>query len=354
MRVLSFLFFAILILACDELSFTDEETQGDSLIDIKKVEEKPEKLPDKSKEVKISPPELEEEPPEIKTPEEILEEETVFISEDMNLEKDTVIQNRKVVLDMITIKTFEYNLVIIAEEFISNHSVIQNFPEGQKAKKSHHGRDGGNIQIEAGIAKGELQLILNGEKAGFVSGFRHLSGREKKALKGHDGEDGYNAVYRPACQTYYIPIIWMPIDQDCWDVCSVFPTAGSPGGKGRRGLPGFDGKNGGSSGSFYLKAFELSDFHLTDIKNIPGEGSKGSKGSLGGRGGRGGENGKDRKDLCDDDLPRRKDGKRGARGSWGKSGRNGQKGTVCLEKLLKDNTTSLEKEASKKENIICY
>ena len=100
--------------------------------------------------MKNSPPELEEEPPEIKTHEEILEEEITFISEDMNLKKDTVIQNRKVVLDMITIKTFEHNFFILAEEFISNHSVIQNFSCG-------------NIQVEAGIAKGELRLILNGE-----------------------------------------------------------------------------------------------------------------------------------------------------------------------------------------------
>ena len=355
MRFLNFLFFVFLILSgCDELSFTDEETQGESLIDIKKVEEGPEKLPDKSQEVKDSPPELEEEPPEIKEPEEIPEEEITFISEDMNLKKDTVIQNRKVVLDMVEIKTFKYDLFIIAEEFVSNHSVIQNFPEGQRAKKSHHGKNGGNIQVEAGIAKGELQIILNGEKAGLVSRFRHLSGREKKALRGHDGENGYNAIYRPVCEILYIPIIWIPIDEDCWDVCSVFPTSGSPGGNGRRGLPGFDGKNGGDSGSFHLKAFELSEFHLMDIKNIPGEGSKGSKGSFGGFGGKGGENGKDRRDLCDDDLPRPKDGKKGARGSWGRNGKAGKKGEVCLEKLLKDNTASLEKEVSEKENIICY
>ena len=360
MRFLSFLFFAFLILSgCDELSFTDAETQGEGFIDVKEVREEPEKpeqSPENLQEVKTLPllPETEELPPETKAPEEIPEEETTLISKNMELTKDTVIQNRKVVLDMITIKTFEHNLVILAEEFISNHSVIQNFPENQKTNKFYNGKNGGNIQIETETAKGELQLILNGEKAGHVPKTRHLSRNKKKELKGHDGENGYNAVYRPACQTYYIPIIWMPIAQDCWDVCSAFPTAGDHGGEGRPGLPGFEGKNGGNSGSFHLKAFELSDFHLTDIKNNPGPGSKGGKGSLGGAGGRGGANGRDEKDLCDDDLPRRQDGERGSRGAWGKDGNNGKKGTVCLEKLLKENATPLDNEDSNKENVICY
>ena len=355
MRFLIFLFFTFLIFSCDELSFTDTKTQRTSLIDTNKTEEKTETTLDNSNEVEVSPAETEQQTPENETPDEIPEEETIFISENMELTKDTVIQNRKVVLDMTTIKTFEHNLVIIAEEFISNHSVIQNFPEGEKAKRSHHGRNGGNIQIEAETAKGELQLISNGEKAGSISPFRHLSKSEREELKGHDGENGYNAVYRPACQTYHIPIIWMPIAQDCWDVCSAFPTAGDPGGDGRPGLPGFTGKNGGGSGSFHLKAFELSDFHLTDIKNIPGEGSKGSKGSPGGAGGRGGKNGRDDKDLCNDDLPsRRQNGKRGTRGAWGKKGQTGKKGTICLEKLLKEKPVSLETGDPKKESVICY
>ena len=65
------------------------------------------------------------------------EDEITLISEDFELEKDTVIQNRKVVLNMVAIKTFEHDLTIKSEEFVSNHSVIQNFPEGQKAKKGN-------------------------------------------------------------------------------------------------------------------------------------------------------------------------------------------------------------------------
>ena len=43
-----------------------------------------------------------------------------------------------------------------------------------------------------------------------------------------------------------------------------------------RALWDIQGKNGGSSGSFHLKAFELSEFHLTNIQNNPGPGSEGS------------------------------------------------------------------------------
>ena len=164
MRFLNFLFFTFLILSgCDELSFTDVETQGKGLIEAKKTGEEPETTPDNLNEVEASPSEIEEQ-----TPDEISEKETTLISENMELTKDTVIQNRKVVLDMATIKTFEHDFFIMAEEFISNHSIIQNFPEGQKAKKFHNGKAGGNILIETGTAKGELQLILSEERERLV------------------------------------------------------------------------------------------------------------------------------------------------------------------------------------------
>ena len=60
---------------------------------------------------------------------EIPEEEITTISEEVVLAEDTVIQNTRVVLDMASIKTSEHDLVIIADEFISNHSVIQNFSQ---------------------------------------------------------------------------------------------------------------------------------------------------------------------------------------------------------------------------------
>ena len=192
MRVSNFLFAGLLILSgCDDLSFTDVETQGGGLVDIKKTGKEP--LDDSGKDT-VQPEKSQ--PTENESPDAISEEETTLISEDMELAKNTVIQNRRVVLNMITIKTFEYDLFVLAEEFVSHHSVIQNFPEGQKAERKHNGKNGGNILIETKMAQGELQLILNGEDAGPVPTFEILSNNERSKLKGHDGENGYNAVYR--------------------------------------------------------------------------------------------------------------------------------------------------------------
>ena len=219
--------------------------------------------------------------PESKPPEEVKpplsEDEITLILEDLELEGDTVIQNRKVVLNIVEIKTFEHDLTIKAEEFISNHSIIQNFPEGQKAKKRKHGKNGGNILIESENAKGELQLILNGEEAGRVSNQEIISKKERAKLKGRRGQRGRDAVYKTHCRSGgvslslgFVPIVSIPVGQKCQDECVSPPTAGQNGGNGLQGIPGSDGKKGGDSGSFYLTAFELSDFHLTSIQNNPG------------------------------------------------------------------------------------
>ena len=308
---------------------------------------------------------LENEIPESKPSEEVKpplsEEEIILISEDLELEKDTVIQNRKVVLNMVAIKTFEYDLTIKSEEFVSNHSVIQNFPEGQKAKKRKHGKNGGNILIEAENAKGELQLILNGEEAGRVSNQEIISKKERAKLKGRRGQRGRDAVYKTHCRSggvslslAFVPIVSIPVGQKCQDECVSPPTAGQNGGNGLQGIPGSDGKKGGDSGSFYLTAFELSDFHLTSIQNNPGIGSKGSRGSLGGWPGERGRNGRDIKKICNHRLSPTSKGKKGKRGPSGRNGKNGKKGTVCLEKLIEDTDNSWERGNQQEENTICY
>ncbi|MDE0518543.1 MAG: hypothetical protein OXH36_03175 [Bdellovibrionales bacterium] len=70
---------------------------------------------------------------------------------------------------MVTIQTLQHDLTILAEEFVSNHSFIRNFPEGQTANKKENGRNGGHVLIKAKIAKGSLGLILSGENGGYVS-----------------------------------------------------------------------------------------------------------------------------------------------------------------------------------------
>ena len=61
---------------------------------------------------------------------------------------------------MVTIQTLQHDLTIIAEEFISNHSFIQSFPEGQTANKKEIGRSGGHVLIKAKTAKGKNFYFL--------------------------------------------------------------------------------------------------------------------------------------------------------------------------------------------------
>ena len=171
-----------------------------------------------------------------------LEEEITVISEDLELKEDTVIQNRKVILDMVLIKTFEHNLFIKAEEFVSNHSVIRNFPESEKAKKKMNGRNGGNILISTERAIGELQLVLSGEEAGSVPRRRFISKEHKESLRGQKGRDGSSAVYKKVCrkmtiplalQSISIPIFSNPLSiRKCWEECIALPTVGEDGGEG--------------------------------------------------------------------------------------------------------------------------
>ena len=306
---------------------------------------------EKVTEWKISRKETERQIPEtepIEEKEPLSPDEITIVSGVLELEKDTVIQNRRVVLNMVTVKTFEHDLTIRSEEFVSNHSVIQNFPEKLKAKKGKSGRNGGDILIETGIAQGKLQLVLNGENAGRGKGWRKISKRKREKLRGKAGRDGRNAVYRTFCKDLSILVI--TVDRHCWEECVSPPTMGEDGGDGKRGLPGLNGKRGGDSGSFHLKAFELSDFQLTSIKKNPGIGSKGSKGSYGGLAGRRGSNGSDSKMLCDNELPYPKRGKKGKKGPRGKDEKNGREGKVCLEKLFENQSFANQRE----ENIICY
>ncbi|MCZ0932440.1 MAG: hypothetical protein OXJ52_04730 [Oligoflexia bacterium] len=143
--------------SCEELSFTNEDIKAST--EKSKTTEAIKKHGAFQTENKAPVFQEEKDTPIIKSAEQIasqiteeippqekpfLDEEITLISEDLELTEDAVIQNGQVVLDMVTIKTFEYDLFIIAEEFVSNHSIIRNFSEGGKAKKLQNGRNGGS------------------------------------------------------------------------------------------------------------------------------------------------------------------------------------------------------------------
>ena len=344
---------------CNELSFTNEDNKDsnkETILSENKSQTENKKdydIPleeDKQAEDKKNYEIPLEENNQIEESKQISEEETTFISEDLELSESITIQNKKVVLDMVTIKTLQYDLTIKADEFLSNHSVIQNFVEGQKAKKKEHGKSGGNILIEAKKASGNLKLILNGENAGRVPARRSISKKERLKLKGKAGTNGRDAIYREFCRTETFLILQ---NIHCWDECILPPTRGGDGGKGRQGFPGWNGRSGGNSGSFHLKAISLSDFQLTDIKKVSGLGSKGGIGSFGGRGGKKGKNGWDEHGLCDVKLSNPEKGEKGKKGVRGKDGKNGIKQKVCLE-VISEQSEEVFEESEQGDNIICY
>ncbi|MCZ0933343.1 MAG: hypothetical protein OXJ52_09365, partial [Oligoflexia bacterium] len=267
--------------------------------------------------------------------------EIIVTSEDLELKENTIIKAQKVILNMVKVQTNEHSLIILADEFLSNHSVIQNFQEDQKAKKKEDGKHGGNTLILAYKASGNLKLILNGENGGKVSKRRVITKEERQELSGSNGKNGRDAVYKRYCkETYlYLPVL-PPLSEiikrastskRCWWECVLRNERGENGGKGKRGLRGEDGRHGGDTGFFHLRAFDVLDFHLEEVKKSKGLGSKGGKGSSGGFGGRAGRNGKDYKNLCGEKLSRLKRGNKGKRGSSGKAGKNGVEKLVCLE-----------------------
>ena len=364
-------------ISCDSLPFPDQEDQSSR---IKPKEQKTELVNEfytvykGSSESEISASSDKKNTIPEKT--RYIEEETTTITEDMNLKANTVIHSQKVILEA-TVKTFQYDLTITTNEFISNNAVIQNFPEGQKTRQNTHGKNGGHILIETKKAKGNLQLILNGEQGGSVPE-RHLSKAELSKFKGRAGKNGTDAVYQTVCKkshqkkwekaAYKIAeengfsglrafLIIQEIEEDlpCLDVCLTPPTRGEEGETGRSGLAGFDGKSGGHSGSFRLRAFDLSDFHLTNIQNAPGIGAEGGAGTPGGFGGKGGQNGKDRKNLCAYNPPHVKRGGRGKTGSKGRNGTNGKKGKVCLEQLIPNyEMEDPESDTQREGKMVCY
>ncbi|MDE0092359.1 MAG: hypothetical protein OXN83_03625, partial [Oligoflexia bacterium] len=304
---------------------------------------------------------------------EIIQENITIISGSLELTKPLVINSPKVILDMATIKTNHYNLAIIADEFISNHSLIQNFEEEKRAKKREEGKSGGHISILANKARGNLKLVLSGESGGKVSRRRVLTVDERKNLLGKSGKNGKDAVYKRICETKSFLFL---TNINCRFECIVKQTGGEDGGDGKQGLPGEEGKKGGDTGSFHLQAYDLSSFHLTEVKKAGGLGSEGGNGSFGGFGGKAGRNGRDDKNLCETKLSRPKRGNKGKRGRKGKFGKNGIESLACLEVLdtplktnqqvldvinktayrkafLNKNSFSLE-EIKNQEGVICY
>ncbi len=275
-----FLIFSFLIFsACEDLSFSDEDSplpkvKRESRVGTEGLS--PVNEPEANK-PSVNEIVIIETTDNVLKEKEIPENEITTIAEDFELTEDTVIKNTRVVLHLATIKTGEHDLVIVADEFLSNHSVIQNFPSKQKAKDQTPGRNGGNILIEAETARGMLKLILNGEDAGPVPAKRSISIEERIKLFGRRGRDGKDAIYHEICKGTPVHIRNFSTEMGfpsvnrilsagekggCRKKCGVPPTEGQPSSDGQRGLPGFDGLKGGDFRFFPFKGNLLIRFSI--------------------------------------------------------------------------------------------
>ena len=188
LKVIFVIFYVFIFLSCEELHWKDEDikekqkTQSQSIIE-KDANTEKEVTEKEIKETSVISKDLELEEDTIIISKDLeleedtiiiskdleLEEDTIIISKDLELKEDTTIKGEKVILDMVKIQTNEHNLTIIAKEFLSKHSIIANFLEGQKAQKREDGKSGGDIFILAYKAQGNLKLVLSGENGGRVS-----------------------------------------------------------------------------------------------------------------------------------------------------------------------------------------
>ena len=358
LKVIFRIFYVFIFLSCEELHWKDEDikekqkTQSQSIIK-KDANTEKEVIEKEIKETSVISKDLELEEDTIIISEDLEpEEDTIIVSEDLELKEDTTIKGEKVILDMVKIQTFEHNLTIIAKEFLSKHSIIANFLEGQKAQKREDGKSGGDIFILAYKAEGNLKLVLSGENGGRVSRRRTMTKKERREIKGVNGKNGKDAVYGKFCETESFLFL---TNKRCRLKCILKQTRGEDGGKGKKGFAGENGRDGGGAGSFHLKAYSLLDFHLEEIKKVSGIGSEGGKGSSGGFGGKAGRNGRDDKRLCGEKLLRPKRGKKGKRGEKGKAGKNGIEKLACLEVL--DNPIQVHEqieEIIKKDSLLLH
>ncbi len=173
---------------------------------------------------------------------------------------------------------YDRDIIIIADELISDGAIIRNFVEGQKAAVGNGGRSGGQIKIFAKSARGQLKVFLSGENGG--DGYPGADIGEEG--RGATGARGADAVYRKEQRNEFT-----------YDICEVEPTNGGQGGQGAAGPQGSGGYLGGNSGALYVEIQDSTDFILTPIRYV-GEGGYGGRGGYGGPGGLGGEPGIDK------------------------------------------------------------
>lgn len=210
------------------------------------------------------------------------------------------------------------NVKIEIKELISDGGTIRTFKSDQIAAVGTNGRGGGNLELVIGKARGDLQIVMQGEHGG-----KGVDGAAPdESLRGPRGMRGRDARYFTSMEG------------------RVFLNSrahnGLPGGQGLPGFPGGNGFKGGDSGKVSIKVADGEDFQFTYGKSR-GRGGPGGVGGAGGPGGYGGEPGIETPPGYNGPPVRAYAvvgplGPQGPQGPTGQVGINGYEEKICIQK----------------------
>lgn len=236
------------------------------------------------------------------------------------------------------------DVTLDANEIISEESVIETFPEGQKAPTGLNGRPGGEITIRAKSARGRLRIISRGEDGG--DGADRGNGHDGSiGAQGSPGEWAINPVYTHylgassgAALVRHIEHFHSGPDDYIWKtniggykvpgsvlafICKTIPGNGGTGGRGEDGKDGGPGGNGGDTARVIVQITDATQFKL-EVSAVAGAGGLGGRGGKGGKPGPGGPPGpQDQGHICDPAH----EGPPGLGGTDGRQGRPGKNGS---------------------------
>lgn len=190
-----------------------------------------------------------------------------------------VLKAKKILIGKdIIIKTEGIHLNIEAEHLlVEGKALIKTFENSDKAPLGKPGRNGGRISIQANIAEGELEFVLNGENGG-----DGLPGNPPDtALQGERGLRGIDGWIAIRNDTEYGPA----------PHCFIRPTTGLFGPPGKPGYAGNDGLQGGDAATLSYHISDINKASLFTLEQKPGSGGAGGVGGAGGAPGDQGPNG---------------------------------------------------------------
>lgn len=164
--------------------------------------------------------------------------------------------------------------------FVEPGARIETFPQGQQANPRTHGRDGGEILIEADEIQGDLVIRLHGEDGGQATQPEPIEARPSKQAPGASSE----VISFNRCNHRV---------GDCVELhrCQGEARDGPAGAQGYPGQPAIAGFNGGNAGSLIIRVKKSIEAFNLKIETRPGKGSPPSEPGIGGPGGEGGEPG---------------------------------------------------------------